>query len=53
MDAALQAEPLAERGDGGLVVRVWVCTRSLPTAAFRASGVSSTTILPWSMMAIR
>ena len=32
---------------------VEICTRSLPTLAFSASGVSIATILPWSMMAMR
>ena len=32
---------------------VWICTRSLPTLALSASGVSRTTILPWSMIAMR
>ena len=32
---------------------VWICTRSLPTLALSASGVSIATIFPWSMMAIR
>ncbi len=32
---------------------VWICTRSLPTLAFSASGVSIATIWPWSMIAIR
>ena len=32
---------------------VLICTRSVPTLAFRASGVSSTMIWPLSMIAIR
>jgi len=32
---------------------VLICTRSVPTLAFRFSGVSMATILPWSMMAMR
>ena len=31
---------------------VLICTRSLPTEAFSASGVSMATIWPWSMIAI-
>jgi hypothetical protein len=32
---------------------VWMVTRSVPTDAFRAAGVSRATSLPSSMMAIR
>ena len=32
---------------------VWIWTRSSPTLAFSASGVSIATIWPWSMIAIR
>ena len=38
---ALDAEALVQRGDrGGVVVGRRICTRSLPTLAFSASGVS-------------